>query len=124
MRLFENPGDGGEWIAVKLVGTKTNRSAVGARVTATIRTRDRHTRAVYRTIGQGGSFGVSPLEQHIGLGRNVARVDLDVAWPVSGARQHFGNVGVNRWLRIEEGDARVTRVSRKPVRLGGAHRTR
>jgi hypothetical protein len=124
MRLFENPGDGGEWIAVKLAGTKTNRSAVGARITATIRTRDGRTHAVYRTVGQGGSFGVSPLEQHIGLGRNVRRVDLDIAWPVSGTRQHFGDVGVNRWLRIEEGDAHVTRVSRKPIHLGGARRAR
>jgi hypothetical protein len=124
MRLFENPGASGAWVSVALVGRRTNRSAVGARVTATIRTRDGRTRAVYRTIGEGGSFGVSPLEQHIGLGRNVARVDLDVAWPASGTRQHFGNVGVNRWLRIDEGRAELTRVSRARVRLGGKGRTR
>jgi hypothetical protein len=124
MRLFENPGADGQWVSVKLVGRRTNRSAVGARLTVTIRTRDGQARAVYRTVGEGGSFGVSPLEQHIGLGPHASRVDLDVTWPVSGARQHFANIGVNRWLRVEEGSARVTRMSRKRVRLGGARRTR
>src|SRR5690606_39000468 len=36
LRLFENPGHGNDWLAVRLAGVKTNRSAVGARITVTV----------------------------------------------------------------------------------------
>ena len=32
--LFQNPGQGNHWLSVKLVGTKTNRCAIGVRITA------------------------------------------------------------------------------------------
>ena len=40
-RLFENPGNDNEWLTLNLVGVKTNRAAIGARITATVETRDR-----------------------------------------------------------------------------------
>ena len=36
MRLFENPGHGNDWISLKLVGVKSNRAAIGARITVTV----------------------------------------------------------------------------------------
>ena len=33
LRLFENPGNANGWINVRLVGAKSNRAAIGARVT-------------------------------------------------------------------------------------------
>jgi len=36
LRLFENPGHGADWISLRLVGVKTNRSAIGARITVTV----------------------------------------------------------------------------------------
>ena len=30
--LFQNPGHGNHWLTLKLVGTRTNRAAIGARV--------------------------------------------------------------------------------------------
>ena len=35
-RLFENPGHGNDWLGVNLVGVKTNRAAIGARITVTV----------------------------------------------------------------------------------------
>jgi len=35
--LFQNPGHGRHWLKVKLVGTKTNRAALGARIKAVVR---------------------------------------------------------------------------------------
>ena len=45
MRLFENPGHGNDWITLKLVGVKTNRAAIGARIKVTVADgRRRHAR--------------------------------------------------------------------------------
>jgi hypothetical protein len=118
LRLFENPGHGNDWISVKLVGVKSNRGAVGARIKVTV-TGESGTRTIYRTVGAGGSFGVSPLMEHIGLGKAVRRVDLEVWWPASDTRQQFANVTKNSWLQIKELAGTVTPVQRTLVRLGG-----
>jgi tetratricopeptide (TPR) repeat protein len=119
IRLFENPGHGNDWIAIKLVGVKTNRTAVGARITVTVQGQNGQRRSIYRTVGTGGSFGSSPLLQHIGLGRSAKNVDLEVWWPTTNTRQHFSDVGKNRWLQIKEFAERYTLLKREPVRLGG-----
>ena len=120
-RLFENPGHGNDWLEVSLVDVKTNRAAIGARVTATVEDAAGTTRSIHRTVNSGGSFGASPLQQHLGLGKGARRVDLDVFWPVSGTRQHFANVAKNRAIEIHELSDRVVALSRKPAPLGGAH---
>ena len=101
LRLFENPGNGADWLTLKLVGVKSNRSAIGARITVTVDGADgRH--EVQRSVGSGGSFGASPLQQHIGLGRGARRVDVEIWWPTSNTRQRFTDVGKNRFLEITE----------------------
>src|ERR1051325_7108424 len=79
-RLFENPGQGNDWVSVRLVGVKSNRAAIGARIKVTVKN-GAETRAVYRTVGSGGSFGASPLEQHLGLGKAAEIVGLELQWP-------------------------------------------
>jgi tetratricopeptide (TPR) repeat protein len=122
MRLFENPGHPNDWIALKLVGVKSNRGAVGARIKATVTNASGQTRSIYRTVGTGGSFGASPLMQHIGLGPAADRVDLEIWWPTTDTRQRFANVGKDEWLQIEEFAEHPTRLRRDPVRLGGGRR--
>ena len=109
LRLFENPGNGNDWIALKLVGVKpstgsgrgTNRGAVGARITVTAESAS-GTRMMHRTVNSGGSFGASPLQQHVGLGAGVRRVDVEIWWPASNTRQRFTDVGKNRLLEVTE----------------------
>jgi hypothetical protein len=122
MRVFENPGNGNDWINLKLVGTKTNRSAIGARIKVTVENQGQGTRSVYRTVGSGGSFGASPLQQHIGLGKDARIVDLEVWWPASNTRQHFANVDKDQFLEIKEFATDYAKLDRKPYRLGGARR--
>ena len=119
IRLFENPGHGNDWIALKLVGVKSNRTAVGARIKVTVEDEKGQRRAIHRTVGTGGSFGASPLLQHIGLGRSAKIAELEVWWPTTDTRQRFSNVGRNQWLQIDELADRYTPLKREPVRLGG-----
>jgi len=122
LRVFENPGNGNDWISLKLIGVKTNRSAIGARVKVTVENKGQGTRSIYRTVGSGGSFGASPLEQHIGLGKDARIVDMEIWWPTSNNRQHFSNVAKNQFLAVKEFAGDYAKLERKPYRLGGAKR--
>lgn len=122
MRLFENPGNGNDWISLKLVGVKSNRAAIGARIKVTVDNQGQGTRAIYRTVGSGGSFGASPLEQHIGLAKDARIVDLEIWWPTSNTRQHFSNVAKDQFLEIKEFAKEYTKLERHPYRLGGPNR--
>ena len=120
LRVFENPGHGNDWITLKLVGVKTNRAAVGARIKVTVENKGRETRSIYRTVGSGGSFGASPLQQHIGLGKDATITDIEIWWPTSNTRQHFSGVAKNQFIEITEFAQEYAKLDRKPYRLGGA----
>src|SRR5208282_1590260 len=96
-RLFKNPGSGNDWINLHLVGVKSNRAAIGARIKITVEDEGQGRRTIYRTVGSGGSFGASPLSQHIGLGKSARIVDLEITWPGSNSHQNFSNVAVDQF---------------------------
>jgi len=73
---------------------------------------------LHRSVGSGGSFGASPLQQQIGLGEGAQRVDLEIWWPTSNTRQHFTNVGKNRFLEITEFAPAAKTLERPLLRLG------
>jgi tetratricopeptide (TPR) repeat protein len=116
LRLFENPGHRNDWVSLKLVGVKTNRAAIGARITVTVNGPGGR-RSIHRTVGSGGSFGASPLQQHVGLGSNAGTVDVEVWWPTSNTRQRFSNIGKNRFLEITEFADTYKPVERPPLPL-------
>ena len=122
LRVFENPGHHNDWISLKLVGVKTNRAAIGARIKVTIENKGQGKRSIYRTVGSGGSFGASPLQQHIGLGKDARILEIEVWWPTSNTRQHFSNVEKDQFLEIKEFGQEYAKLERKPYRLGGAKR--
>ena len=121
-RLFENPGSGGDWINLHLVGVKSNRAAIGARIKVTVANAGGVQRSIYRTIGSGGSFGSSPLAQHIGLGKSATIVALEIWWPASDTRQIFTGVGKNQFLEITEFSKVYKKLDRHAFRLGGTGR--
>jgi tetratricopeptide (TPR) repeat protein len=123
MRLFENPGQGNDWVALKLVGVKSNRAGIGARITVTVADTAGGTRRIHRWVTSGGSFGASPLEQHIGLGKAARIQDIEIWWPTSNTRQHFSAVEKNRVIEITELSSDYKTIDRQAVRLGGARRT-
>ncbi len=107
-RVFENPGTENasdkknDWINIKLVGVKTNRAAIGARIKITVENKGKGTRSIYRTVSSGGSFGASPLAQHIGLGKSASLRSVEISWPASGTSQKFSDIRSNQFLQITE----------------------
>jgi tetratricopeptide (TPR) repeat protein len=121
-RLFENPGNGNDWIVMRLVGVKANRSAIGARIKVTVTNEGRGTRTIYRTVGSQSSFGGSPLRQHIGLGKAAQIRKIEIRWPGNPAPQTFSNVGAKQFIEIKEFATEYTKLSYRPYRLGGRNR--
>jgi tetratricopeptide (TPR) repeat protein len=87
----------GNYLNVRLVGTRSNRSAIGARVWI-----EAGGRKQYREVSGGSNFGCMPLEQHFGLGDIGAVEAVNVRWP-SGLEQRFTGLPANKTLEFTEG---------------------
>jgi hypothetical protein len=108
--LLKNEGPRQNFIALTLAGSKSNRSAIGARVT--IRAAGR---AQTDEVMSGGSYySQNDMTVYFGLGTASVLESLTVRWP-SGVTQEWKDVAVNRRLRITEGEP-------SPVALDSAHR--
>ena len=110
--LFENPGFGNHWIKIKLIGERSNRSAIGARIRLVIEEAGQQ-RSIYKWVNSGGSFGANPLLQEIGVGMAQKIMLLEVYWPTSDLTQTFENVAVDQYLEITEGEEAYREVERK-----------
>jgi len=97
-QLYRNEGAGAKpWIEVELVGTVSNRDAIGARLTLTAGGRKQ-----IREIDGGNGFSAqSSRVVHFGLGASEQVDQLEVRWP-SGKRQVYkGLPGRSRLLIVE-----------------------
>jgi hypothetical protein len=100
--LLRNEIEGGRhWLEVELTGTKSNRDAVGARVTAKA-----GGKILTREVTAGDGYASqSMLRLHFGLGAAAVVDELTIKWPASGIVQRFKNVSADRIVKvIEEGD--------------------
>jgi hypothetical protein len=98
--LFENPGQGRNSVTLRLVGKKTNRAAIGARIKAT--TPGPEPTTIHRQVTSGSSFGANTLEQTIGLGDATSAATIEVYWPTSKTTQVFEDVAAGQVVEITE----------------------
>jgi hypothetical protein len=103
LRNQSPPSNG--WLLVKLIGTKTNRAAIGSRVLV-----DANSRRQLQEVRSGGSFcSQNDLRLHFGLGEaKFAR--LQVRW-LGGAEETFDHVPSNKLVVIQEGKGIVSQES-------------
>ena len=96
--LLRNDVTGGNhWLKLKLVGTKSNRSAIGAQVTCRYSGR----RQVQEVLSQSSFYSANDPRLHFGLGA-AKSVDLEIRWPL-GLVQVFEHLAVDRMVTIIEG---------------------
>ena len=100
--VFENSGFGNRHVTVHCIGTRSNRSAIGARIRVDTDGPEGR-RSVYRHVNTGGSFGANPLRQTIGLGKAQRILAVEVYWPTSGITQREENVPLDALVRVTEG---------------------
>lgn len=114
--LYHNPGSTNKWLKLKLVGTKANKVAIGARLTVTVATPS-GPREMHRVISSGGSFGGNPLRQEIGLGNATAITSVEIIWPGSDTHQRLENLQLNHGYEIREGDSNTLALQLHPVNI-------
>ena len=112
--LYKSPGNPNNWIDVKLIGVRTNRAAIGARIKLTVEDEAHRQRTIFRHVNSGGSFGASPLQQHIGVGKATRILALEIWWPTSNTRQAFRNVSVNQYIEVKEFADSYTQQQARP----------
>jgi ASPIC and UnbV/FG-GAP-like repeat len=98
--LFQNPGQGNHWLTLKLVGKKTNRAAIGARIK--VITSGVKPQTIYRHVSSGSSYGGSPLQQTVGIAGAKRIAMLEIHWPTSGKTQFFHDVAADQAIEITE----------------------
>jgi len=96
--LRNEGGNRNRFLNVRLVGTKSNRSAIGARVKLTAGGRTQ-----VNEVRSGSSFmSQSDLRLHFGLGQIQSVDRLDIEWP-SGAKESVTGVAGNTFITVVEG---------------------
>jgi hypothetical protein len=96
--LLRNDVSGGaHWLKVKLVGVKSNRSAIGARVTAHYGGRVQ----AQEVLSQSSFYSASDRRLHFGLGA-ATKADLEIRWP-NGGRERVEGVMADRLVVVREG---------------------
>ena len=111
--LFQNPGQGNHWLTVKLVGKKTNRAAIGARIKVV--TAGDQPLTVHRHVSSGSSWGANPLQQTIGLAKADQVARLEIHWPTSGTTQVFRDIAANQAIEVTEFATEYKKLDRKPI---------
>jgi hypothetical protein len=96
--LINSAGNGNHWLLMKLVGVKSNRDAIGAKVKVTTPSG----RILYNHVsGSVGFMSTSDLRVHFGLGAETSAASIEIQWP-SGAAQTLKDVAADQILRLEE----------------------
>jgi len=96
--LRNDGGNRNHWLRVKAVGTKSNRSALGA----VVRIESASGRQ-WNMVRSGSSYcSQSDLALTFGLGRDTSVSTLEIDWP-SGARERLTGVAADRVVVVEEG---------------------
>jgi hypothetical protein len=120
--LFNNPGHGRHWLKVKLIGTKTNRAALGAAIRVDLKAADGASRSIYRTVGNNSSFGGNSLVETIGLRDETHITELTISWPSSHTTQTFRDLAADQAIEITEGSDSFKTLRQPPLKLSGPTR--
>jgi hypothetical protein len=102
-RLLRNDGgNANRWICVKAIGSKSNKSGIGAIVRVQSASGKQ-----WHYVKSGGSYASqSDLAVTFGLGKDAVVQAIEVEWP-SGAKDRLTNVAANQFVTIEEGKGQV-----------------
>lgn len=105
-RLWENLGEGGNWVKVDLTGTYSNRDAVGSRVDYWVNGVSKR----YFTMAGSGFLSQNAHTEIIGLGENIQIDSLIVQWP-RGFTEKFYDLQAGQRYNFIEGQTLSASVS-------------
>jgi hypothetical protein len=113
-RLLRNDnGNQNDMLRVKLVGTRSNRDGIGAKVTLTTSSSAR----LFRMVKTGSSYASqSELPLTFGLSKPEAgrTMSIEIIWP-SGQKDSLSKIGANQFITVKEGSGII---SARPIAFG------
>ena len=101
--LLRNSGSRGTWLLVQLEGVHSNRDAIGARVSVSIRGR----RLSSEIQGGSGYISQNDSRLHFGLGNDDRYDRIEVQWPSAG-KEIFEQGKANQIVVLREGEGRAS----------------
>jgi hypothetical protein len=104
--LRNDGGNRNNWIKIKLIGTKCNRTAIGARVRVVT---SKHAQ-VDEVHSAGSVMSQSDLRLHFGIGQAQKVDSIEVKWPTTQKMEIFTNVEPNQILTIKEGSGIIQKL--------------
>ncbi len=96
--LRNDGGNRGNWILIKCVGTKSNRSAIGTRVTVTAGGRSQ----IDEVMSGSSYYSQNDFRLHFGLGSLEKADVVEIRWP-TGATETLRDLSANQLFVVEEG---------------------
>jgi hypothetical protein len=108
--ILHNEGpSSNHWITLQLIGTRSNRLAVGAKVRVVA-----STMAQVDEVRSGGSYlSQNDLRLHFGLGTFDKIDQVEIRWP-SGGSQTLRNLAADHFYTVKEGDGLVPSDKARP----------
>jgi enediyne biosynthesis protein E4 len=85
------------WLKIKLIGTKSNRSAIGAKALVSYGTK----KQLQEVLSQSSFYSVNDTRLHFGLGAEKF-ADIEILWP-SGLQEKIKAVATNQLIVVKEG---------------------
>ena len=103
---------GNNWLKVRTIGTKSNRSGIGARIRCVTRVAEEEKphAQIDEVRSGGGYFSQNDMRIHFGLGKAPKVELLEIRWP-SGTVDSLKDVKPNQLVYVKEGEGIVRSVS-------------
>jgi enediyne biosynthesis protein E4 len=95
--LRNDGGNRNNWIMIKCVGTRSNRSAIGARARVVSGTHSQ----MDEVMSGSSYYSQNDLRLHFGLGRATKADRVEISWP-SGAKESFQDLAANHLYVVQE----------------------
>jgi hypothetical protein len=110
------------WLKIRTIGTKSNRSGIGARIRCVTHPagEEKPHSQIDEVRSGGGYFSQNDLRVHFGVGK-AEKIDLlEIRWP-SGSVESFKDVKSNQLIYVKEGEG-IIRTVRFDRPKGGARK--
>jgi enediyne biosynthesis protein E4 len=107
------------WIKLRLAGTRSNRTGIGARITVTAENQPGRPLRQIDELRSGGSYySQNDLRLHFGLDAAVRADLVEIAWP-SGTKDQFKNLQANHLYVVQEGGKVLKTMPMQPASAAG-----
>ena len=100
--LYHNDGNTNSWMTLKLIGTTTNKSAIGTKVRLKANINGIPVWQMRELSAQSSYCGQNDLRAHFGLGNSNLIDSIKIEW-LSGLIEYYDSIPVNQMMSITEG---------------------